>query len=134
MFSDATGRYEAVVFSDCCRRRASFSEPGKAVVVTADAEREGEEVKLRIQNVVALEQVAESVGSGLRVVVDNDAALEGVKARLPADGRGLVFLVLTTGDKRREVELELPGRYTTSHPRARHAQSRLPVSRRSKRL
>jgi DNA polymerase-3 subunit alpha len=58
------------------------------------------------------------VGSGLRVVVDNDSALESVKTRLPADGRGLVFLVLTTADRRREVELELPGRYSTT-PRIR---------------
>jgi DNA polymerase-3 subunit alpha len=125
VFSDATGRYEAVVFSDVLQTARELLEPGKAVVVTADAERDGEEVKLRIQNVVALEQVAESVGSGLRVVVDNDAALEGVKARLPEDGRGLVFLVLATADKRREVELELPGRYSTS-PRVRAQLQALP--------
>jgi DNA polymerase-3 subunit alpha len=125
VLSDATGRYEAVVFSDVLQTTRELLEPGKAVVITADAERDGEDVKLRIQNVLSLEQVAESVGSGLRVVVENDAALDGVKARLPADGRGLVFIVLTTGDKRREVELELPGRYATS-PRVRAMLTALP--------
>ncbi|MEP6826666.1 MAG: DNA polymerase III subunit alpha, partial [Aestuariivirga sp.] len=49
-FSDPTGQFEAVVFSDTLAQVRDMLEPGKAVVIRVEAEVEGEDIKLRLQS------------------------------------------------------------------------------------
>ena len=42
MFSDTTGQFEAVIFSDTLAARGSLLEPGTPVLLMVEAERDGE--------------------------------------------------------------------------------------------
>ena len=49
MFSDTTGQFEAVVFSDTLAQCRDLLEPGTAVLLNVVAERDGDAVKMRVE-------------------------------------------------------------------------------------
>src|SRR5690606_15930946 len=59
-FSDPTGQFEAIVFSDTLAAARDLLEPGTPVLVTVEAERDGETLKLRAQMIEALDKAAAS--------------------------------------------------------------------------
>jgi DNA polymerase III subunit alpha len=126
-FSDPTGRFEAVVFSDILSAARDLLEPGTAVVVTADAEREAEGMKLRVQAVEPIDKVAGSVGGGLRVYIDEAGAVEGVQAKLAAadPGKDQIVFVVRQPPERREIEVSLMRRLSAG-PKLRMALKALP--------
>jgi len=120
MFSDMTGQFEAVVFSDTLAASRDLLEPGTPVIVTVEAERDGEMLKMRAQSIEALEKAAAGVPRNVRLVVDAKAAcgnrliaaLRGLMK--PAGKGGEIRLVMALEDRGREVEMVLPGRYEIS--------------------
>ena len=126
-FSDATGQFEAVVFSDTLARCRDLLEPGTPVLVSVEAEREGETLKMRVGGLERLDQAAANVQRALRVVLDarvveaRRAPIEAIKALLrpgPAGAKGGTAVTLAmevAGARgvpgRRAVEIPLPGRY-----------------------
>jgi DNA polymerase III subunit alpha len=117
-FSDASGQFEAVIFSDTLARSRDLLEAGTPVVLSVEAERDGETVKLRVQSVEALEAAAASVQRGLRLVLDRrlieagDDQLIEIKKTLKPGGKGEVKFVVPLGE--RDIEITLPGRYEVS--------------------
>jgi DNA polymerase III subunit alpha len=118
MFSDMTGQFEAVIFSDTLAACRDLLEPGTAVVISVEAEREGDTLKMRVQSLEALDKAAAAVPRNVRIVLDARAVqakgsrLSDVRASLKPGARGgEVRLVLPLDDKRREVEFVLPGRF-----------------------
>jgi DNA polymerase-3 subunit alpha len=115
IFSDASGQFEAVIFSDTLARARELLEPGAPVLLSVEAERDGETMKLRVQTVESLEAAAANLQRGLTVVLDRrlvqDAGqrLAELRQRLKAGGKGQVSLVLPLDG--RDVEFALPGRY-----------------------
>ncbi len=60
-FSDPTGQYEAVCFSDTLNACRDLLESGKPLMLRVEADVEGEEVKLRLQGVEPLDARADKV-------------------------------------------------------------------------
>jgi DNA polymerase-3 subunit alpha len=142
MFSDATGQFEAVIFSDQLAASRHLLEPGKAVLLGVEAERDGETVKLRVQSLQALDEAANKVQRGIKVVLDRHflkggtSRLEQLRAMLkPASesgtkGGGEVRMVLQLDGMLdisggREIEFRIPGQYDVS-PRQRGMLSTAP--------
>jgi len=116
-FSDATGRFEAMVWSDMLATSRDLLEAGQTVVVTADAEREGDDLRLKLQTVVHIDEVVRTASGGLRIVVDRPEVAEMLPGRLPGPGKGQLTLVVVNDGDRREVEIAVPGRFAAT-PRA----------------
>ncbi len=116
MFSDATGQFEAVIFSDTLAQCRDLLEPGTPVLLTVEAEREGDTVKMRVQSLEALDKAAGAVQRGLKLVIGGSAVLArrndiaGIRELLKP-GRGEIRVVLKLDEKGREVEFAVPGRY-----------------------
>ncbi len=124
MFSDPSGQYEAVIFSDTLNACRDLLEPGTPVVVSIEAEMDGDTLKMRVQGIEALDRVAASVQRGLKVVLDSDAVLRskswkadilGALVATPAGSKGGdIRIVLPLGDRGREVEIAVPGSFDVS--------------------
>lgn len=126
MFSDTTGQFEAVVFSDTLEAAGNLLEPGTPVLIQVEAERVEDTLKMRVLGLEALNSAAANLQRGLRVVLDaralaaKKAGLSDIKALLrPGSGKGEICFVVTFGavagmSGGRDVEIVLPGRYDTS--------------------
>jgi DNA polymerase-3 subunit alpha len=127
LFSDASGQFEAVIFSDTLNACRDLLEAGTPVVLNVEAERDGDTVKMRVQSMEALDKAAAEIERGLRIVFDTGvlaarrSLADEFKALLkPGQGGarkgGEVRLVLPVGA--RELEIVLPGRYDVSPAQA----------------
>jgi len=118
-FSDPTGHYEAVIFSEGLAQYRELLEPGTAVILQAGAELQGEDVRVRIHGVESLDAAAAKGQRGLRVFLNSPEPVPIVSDRLrpeaPKNGEklGEICFVLSLKDGS-EVEVKLPGRYPIS--------------------
>jgi DNA polymerase-3 subunit alpha len=120
MFSDASGQFEALIFGDTLLKVRDLLEPGTAVLVAVEAERDGETIKMRVNGIERLDTAAAGVQRALRVVLDDRAIktrradLDGIRRYFkPMQGRGgsTVELWLRLYDVDREIKLDMPGRF-----------------------
>jgi DNA polymerase III subunit alpha len=111
MLSDASGQFEAVIFSEGLAQYRELLEPGTAVLIAVQAAHEGDDVRIRIVTAERLDAAAAKTQRGIKVFLQGDQALDSVAKRLGQRGEGEVFLILQIEDGQREVELKLPGRY-----------------------
>jgi DNA polymerase III subunit alpha len=131
VFSEPTGQFEAVIFSETLAASRPLLEAGTAVLLTVEGERDGEALKLRVQTVQSLDEAANGLQRGLKVVIDGRAIqadggwLDEFKALLKPGGRGVVFLSMALADRGREVEIAMPGRFDIS-PAQKSAISTVP--------
>src|SRR5207245_2918864 len=127
-FSDPTGHYEAVVFSEGLAQFRDLLEPGAAVLLMLTAELQGDDVRARIQMAEPLDEAAAKLQKGLRVFLRDPAPIESLAKRLegttlahangsartgPAKSDGEVSVILML-DRGTEVEVKLPGRFQVS--------------------
>jgi DNA polymerase III subunit alpha len=87
-------------------------EKGAAVLVSLQANVEGEDVRARITTVEPLDKAASRMQKGLRVFLRDAGPLDAIAQRLAVKGEDEIFLVLPSGAG--EVELKLPGKYQAS--------------------
>ncbi|WP_126979396.1 DNA polymerase III subunit alpha [Frigidibacter oleivorans] len=115
--SDPTGLYEVTVFSETLEANRQYLEPGSAVVLTVEANLEGETLKLLCRKAQPIDAVAAEAGSsGLRIHVAAETAVASVAAlfqRVQAEakaraGRGPVSLCVTDPETGAEIEIALP--------------------------
>jgi len=131
VFSEPTGQFEAVIFSETLSASRPLLEAGKAVLLTVEGERDGEALKLRVQTVQSLDEAAGGLQRGLKVVLDGRAfeadsgKLDELKALLKPGGKGVVCLSMALADRGREVEIAMPGRFDVS-PAQKGALSAVP--------
>jgi DNA polymerase-3 subunit alpha len=131
MFSEPTGQFEVVIFSELLAQARALLEPGTAVLITVEGERDGDSLKLRAQSIQSLDEAANGVQRGLKVVLDGSLIradtrrLQALKARLTPGGKGLVCLSMALADRGREVEITMPGRFDIS-PAQKGAISAIP--------
>jgi DNA polymerase-3 subunit alpha len=108
-FSDATGQFEAVVFSEALAASRELLQIGTAVLIDAEAEADGETIKVRAQQIRSLDKAAEARHSGIKITLDGAEALPSLAEQMgPKKGRGELRLVLRLDDVSREVEFVLP--------------------------
>ncbi|MEZ5887122.1 MAG: DNA polymerase III subunit alpha [Paracoccaceae bacterium] len=112
--SDPTGLYEVTVFSDTLEAARQHLEPGLAVVLTVEANLEGETLKLLARAAQPIDSVAADAGAlGLRIHVDTAdavASVAGLLARMAAEmkGRakpGAISFLVADRDTGAEVEI-----------------------------
>jgi len=109
-FSDPTGQFETIVFSDTLNAVRDMLEPGKAVIARVEADVDGEDIKLRLQGLEVLDKAAASIVQGIEIFVRDTSALESIAKRLPPGGRAPVRMTLLM-DKGREVEIGLGSKF-----------------------
>ena len=110
--SDPSGQYEAILFQEGLNQYRDLLEKGSVVLVTLQANVEGEDVRARITTVEPLEQAANRVQKGLRIFLRDADPLPSLTQRLAGRGEGEVSLVLMRD--RSEVEIRLPGRFNVT--------------------
>ena len=126
MFSDQTGSFEAVIFSDTLDACGHLLEAGTAVVIGVEAERDGDTVKLRVGGLEALDAAAANAMRGMKVVLDGEAILAAptqladvrthLKSAAANAGRGAeISFVLRLADGR-EIDLAMPRARFTMTP------------------
>ena len=112
--SDQSGQYEAIMFQEGLNQYRDMLERGAPVLVTLQANVEGEDVRARIVTVEPLDQAAAKVQKGLRIFLRDDKPLASISQRLSQRGEGEVSLILMLPQDRSEVEVRLPGRFQVS--------------------
>ncbi|HEX6001666.1 MAG TPA: DNA polymerase III subunit alpha [Hyphomicrobiaceae bacterium] len=134
MFSERTGQFEAVIFSETLNACRHLLEPGTAVLVNVEGERDGEALKLRVGSLESLDQAAEGVQKGIKLVLDGRTLktapagrgpIDELKALLKPNGKGTICLSIALEDKGREAEIVLPGFFDIS-PAQKGAISTVP--------
>jgi DNA polymerase-3 subunit alpha len=111
VFSDSSGQFEAVMFSEMLAQYRDVLEVGKSFVITAAAEERPEGVSLRLQTVQSLEEKSLQMQKALRVYIRDSGPLKMVAAHLNTKGDGLVSFIVIKEEGQREVEVELPNKY-----------------------
>jgi len=119
-FSDPTGQFEAVVFSEALAASRPLLETGTAVLLDVEAEADGENVKVRVQRLDSLERAAEACHAGMKIYVEDVRALAPLAEQAGSGGQGQFRLVLRLEDLSSEVEFVLP-QGIDSTPRQRSA-------------
>ena len=108
-FSDPTGQFEAVIFSEALAASRPLLQVGTAVLLDVEAEADGEIVKVRTQRISSLEKAAEARHAGMKITLDGAGALPAVMEQVGGKGgEGELRVVLRLGDVAREVEFVLP--------------------------
>ncbi|KPF86217.1 DNA polymerase III subunit alpha [alpha proteobacterium AAP38] len=108
--SDASGVYEVTLFAETLAQSREMLEAGRAVLLSVDAQKNGEEMRLTCHGVLSLEDEVAKSAAGLRILLDDVNAVPAIKTtlgRLPP-GRGKVTLAVEL-DALREVEIAIPG-------------------------
>jgi len=117
--SDASGHYEAVIFSEGLAHYRDLLEPGTPLLMMVAAELQGEDVRVRIQSCERLDDATARHHRSLRIVVRGPEAVDAIARRLNSGvgeggGEGEVSLVLLIDEGAAEVEVRLDGRYPVS--------------------
>ncbi len=113
--SDTTGAYEVTLFSESLEKAQDHLETGAKVIVTVEATMESEQLKLLGRSVAPIDTVVAEVGGmGLRIYVDEAAAmaavasvLEGAVKAAQGTGRGPISVCLMDDSLPGEVEMDL---------------------------
>ncbi|MEN2494696.1 MAG: DNA polymerase III subunit alpha [Hyphomicrobiaceae bacterium hypho_1] len=132
IFSDMTGQFEGVIFSDLLHASRHLLEVGKAIIIGVEAEVEDNSIKMRIKSLEALDTVLSTIQRMLRLEFEQKALADS-KGRIILNdmqsylkpGSGQIRIALTLEEQGRVCELTLRGRYDTG-PQARGAFSTLP--------
>ena len=113
--SDPSGSFEVAAFRETYGDGRGVLEPGRAVLITAQARKEGDDVRLSAQGFDDLDARLARNLSGLAVHVRDTEALEPLAAILAKrqEGGGIIALFVETGDAG-TVEIELPTAYAVS--------------------
>ena len=111
VFSDASGQFECVLFSEVLNQYRDVLEVGKSFVITAQADERPEGISLRLATAQSLEEKSLQMQKALRVYVRDSGPLRAVAAHLNARGDGLVSFIVIKEEGRREVEVALPEKY-----------------------
>ncbi len=108
-FSDPTGMFEVMLFPEVLAASRPLLEAGKSLLITASAEWDGDELKLRAASILDLDYAAQQAGEGMVVRLSDSSSLGQLAAELSQSGKGLVNIVVP-GASGEEVEIELKKR------------------------
>ena len=80
-FSDPTGMFEVMLFPEVLAASRPLLEAGKSLLITASAEWDGDELKLRAAAILDLDVAAAQAGEGMTVRLSDAPALTGAGRR-----------------------------------------------------
>ena len=111
--SDPTGQFEAILFSEALNDYRDLLEKGAAVLVTIQANADGDEVRARIITAERLDEAAARVQKGLRIHLGAAEALPVIQSSLKTRGDREVSIVIDLEGQRR-AEIKLRDRFAVS--------------------
>lgn len=129
VLSDPSGQYEATLYAERLTEYRERLEVGHSFIFTvgADTDDDTDEVRIRIQSLSPLEEIAEHGFSKLQIFAEQSEPfgaiarqMSGLMVQDSANSRGRgrkggkISLILLLEDGRRETEIELPGSYKLS--------------------
>ncbi|MDB5491988.1 MAG: polymerase alpha subunit [Micavibrio sp.] len=118
-FSDSSGIFEVVVFSELLARAKDILVEGETLLLKAMAEPQEESVRFMVHDIQPLDMALASKISQVRVVVETPEAIQRLKDFLSAEGRGPAKIVIEVPFNDKEIAvMTLPGSYSFS-PQAR---------------
>jgi DNA polymerase-3 subunit alpha len=124
--SDASGVYEAIVFTETLNKARDLLVAGQPVLVTLDVGVNGDDLRYSAVEIEDLDQAVAHAAAGLRLFLKDTRPVDNLKSILAREGRGRGKISLVLGlDGGEEVEMELPDTYRLS-PGARQALKSLP--------
>jgi DNA polymerase-3 subunit alpha len=112
-FSDPTGQFEAICFSDTLVAARDLLEPGTSVIARIEADVDGEDIKLRLQAVESLEKAAASAVSGIQIFIRDGKPVESISKRLQTGGKAPVRITLIE-ETGREINISLGDRFVVT--------------------
>ena len=112
--SDPSGQYEAIIFQEGLQQFRDLLEKGSDVLLTLQANVEGEDVRARIVHAESLTEAAAKHPQGPARIRARRGAAAFDPAAFGGRGEGEVSLVVMLGQKDGEVEVKLPGRYAVT--------------------
>ncbi|WP_336276758.1 DNA polymerase III subunit alpha [Bartonella sp. CB178] len=110
-FSDTSGQYETVIFSEGLSVYEDILEPGESFIVTVVAESRSEGVRLQLEKVQSLEKEASMHYKMMRIFIKTVDMLSRIEENLDLGGNREVRIVFLQEGEFREVEIQLPKRY-----------------------
>ncbi len=111
VFSDPSGSFECVMFSEQIAQFGELLQPGLSVILDVEADPQPDSVRLRLLRARSIETEVHAVARELTVYVNNKECLAPVKKLLNAGGNGMVSLRVRSDDNSREYEIRLPQKY-----------------------
>lgn len=124
-FSDTSGLFEGVVFSDLYTEHRALLEAGSVLFVKATARLEEETVRLAIHSLQKLDQVMSASTTEMAIKLKGREALQGLGDLLALTNKGNTRVTLEIKDPHFICHLELPERYCVT-PMTLDALSALP--------
>ncbi len=109
--SDQSGSFEVTVFAEVLATARPLLDSGEPVIVQAKAEAdaEGDGVRLTVASIGSLETAAKGTGAGLKIYLETSQSLPGLTevfgGRTNAPGAGPIVFVIDV--EQREVEIRL---------------------------
>ncbi len=122
--SDQSGTFEVMIFSELLSSRRDMLQSGSAVLVSADARMDNDQVKLTGQSIEDLDKALSNTAAGLRVVMRDAEAVKPLHEMIAGlKGKGRITLSLEL--EQHEVEMALPGGFNVP-PSVRQKMADLP--------
>jgi DNA polymerase-3 subunit alpha len=114
--TDASGIYEATVFSERLVEYRELLEPGRALLLTVDVRSEEENLRLMVAEAQGLDQAVAATAAGLRIYLRDPSPVTGIKQILDraGKGKGKVQISLDLADLGWETDLTIKGGFAIS--------------------
>jgi DNA polymerase III subunit alpha len=112
--SDATGSYEAVVFSEVLVASRELMESGEPMLIVLEARLEDDQVRLMVSKMTPLDEAVAARLDNLRIELKDGTPVDEIKEIIDADGKGNGRILLVARSNGHVVEVGLPGRYAIS--------------------
>ncbi len=113
--SDPTGVYETTIFSEVLNLNRDHLEPGKALLMTIEAEQREDQIRYTCHGLEPLDNALESKINEIGIYMQSPEAVDKIKEFMQIEGFGgssiLLYMYLEDG---RCVNLRIPGRWSLS--------------------
>jgi DNA polymerase-3 subunit alpha len=107
--SDMSGSYEVTVFSELLATHRDIMVAGKALILTLDVQKTGDEMRLTCQGIEPLDKAVENAAAGLRIMLSGPDGVPALRDVLTREGKGRGQISLVVAEPGREIELAIPG-------------------------
>jgi len=114
--TDASGIYEATVFSERLVEYRELLEPGRALLLTVDVRVEEENLRLMVAEAQGLDNAVAATAAGLKIYLRDPTPVSGIKQILDraGKGKGRVHISLDLADIGWETDLTIKGGFLIS--------------------
>ena len=106
------------MFSDQLEAAGELMETGASVLVSIEADGDGESLRLRVTAIQSLEKAARKLQNRLTVTVKGKTDWPELVENIKEPGTGRISLIVQLPRQKRQVTFELEGRFDVSPGRA----------------